>query len=111
MRMWKVDAKLLCRKHLLGEHVEMHMFAGSMRRGRKIDGHVRLGQVETHYIEKRHAQLAAEMERRGYRHQSELPEVKTKKAGRVDIASNLKELARRCPECRRRQRAGMREYK
>lgn len=28
MRMWMVDPKIMCRKHLLGEHLELHMLAG-----------------------------------------------------------------------------------
>ena len=38
MRMWMLPPKGLCRKHLLGEHVELHMLLGSMRRGKNIDG-------------------------------------------------------------------------
>jgi hypothetical protein len=30
MRMWMVPPKVMCRKHLLGEHVEIHMLAGSL---------------------------------------------------------------------------------
>ena len=33
MRMWNVDPKLMCNKHLLGEHVEMHMFFGTIQKG------------------------------------------------------------------------------
>ena len=32
MRQWMVDPRLLCRKHLLGEHVENHMFIGTLKR-------------------------------------------------------------------------------
>lgn len=34
MRMWVVNPKILCRKHLLGEHVELHMATGHLQRGR-----------------------------------------------------------------------------
>ena len=30
MRMWGVDPKQMCRQHLLGEHVELHMQAGAV---------------------------------------------------------------------------------
>ena len=33
MRMWMIDPKLLCRKHLLGEHLEIHMFVGTINKG------------------------------------------------------------------------------
>lgn len=32
MRMWMIDPKLLCRKHLLGEHNEIHKHLPSFRR-------------------------------------------------------------------------------
>jgi len=28
MRMWMLNPKALCRKHLMGEHVEIHMLVG-----------------------------------------------------------------------------------
>lgn len=38
MRMWMLPPETMCRKHLLGEHVELHMLLGTMKRGRRIDG-------------------------------------------------------------------------
>lgn len=38
MRMWMLPPETMCRKHLLGEHVELHMLLGSLRRGKNIDG-------------------------------------------------------------------------
>ena len=32
MRMWMIDPTLLCRKHLLGEHGELHKFIPSFRK-------------------------------------------------------------------------------
>jgi hypothetical protein len=100
--MWMVDPKILCRKHLLGEHVELHMLDGHLRRGRRIDGFVRNNCTEPASITSRHLALATEMERRGYRHVSPLnslawPDYATIK---VDAEASLAELLRRCPECR-----------
>ena len=103
MRMWKVDPKLMCRQHLLGEHVEMHMFAGCMLKEKSIAGYVCDGLVEIHNLCARHDALAEEMQRRGYRHKSpfQIPEALMRR-GAVDVEANLKELSRRCPECRKR---------
>ena len=98
--MWGVNPKLLCRKHLLGEHVEVHMFVGTIRKGISLAGYVRDGLVEVHSLRKRHEELAAEMARRGYNHQSPLPSFEERVEGRVDSFANLQELIRRCPTCR-----------
>lgn len=111
MRMWGVDPELLCDKHIGGEHVEMHMFAGTMRKGCRIDGYVRKGLVEPKKIVARHDALAAEMTRRGMKHNSPMSEsdvemINTYLEKRpypeafVDVDANLAELMRRCPRCR-----------
>jgi len=102
MRMWKVPPRFLCNRHLLGEHVEMHMFAGSIRKGISLGGYVAKGLVETGRLRRRHGELAREMRRRGMWHASPLPPARTHRVGRVDAKANLRELSRRCPECRRR---------
>ena len=103
MRMWMVPPEVMCRKHLLGEHVEIHMLAGSLRRGRSIEGHLAAGQLEPASIRRRHAALALEMRRRGFKHQSPLPLVHGKvPRGRVNVAMSVKDLKKRCPDCRAR---------
>lgn len=99
MRMWKVDPKKMCRKHLLGEHVEMHMFAGTINKGSGLKGYIEGGLVEVHSIKDRHAALALEMQARGYRHSSPLPDFTWFEAGRVSIQDNERELCRRCKDC------------
>jgi len=68
MRMWKVNPKSLCRKHLLGEHVECHMFLGSLAKNISLKGYIEKGLVEVHNIIKRHDELAIELGSRGYQH-------------------------------------------
>lgn len=102
MRMWLVDPFLLCRRHLLGEHVELHMLVGTLRRGISIQGYLDNGLVDTSWIWLRHDELVAEMENRGMNHTSPLAHVKVEPAGCVDLEANLKELAKRCHRCRER---------
>jgi hypothetical protein len=102
MRMWMVDPRAMCRHHLLGEHLELHMLAGALRRGKSVDGFLAKGLLEPGSARTRHGALASEMHRRGYRHASPLPAVrlKARHQGRfVDRAAALAELRRRCPEC------------
>ena len=102
MRQWNVNPKILCRKHLLGEHVECHMVVGSILKGRSIKRFVEDGLINVHHIKSRHSELVNEMKARGYNHKSELPEFNEWVAGCVDPKKNIKELIRRCPECKKR---------
>jgi hypothetical protein len=97
--MWMVDPKILCRQHLLGEHNELHMFAGSIAKGKSIAGYIEKGLVEIHSIKSRHQELALEMERRGYKHQSSLKEFPSYAAGKVNPAKSMIDLIGRCKIC------------
>ncbi len=102
MRMWMVPPETMCRQHLLGEHVELHMFVGTIRKGRAIDGFLEQRILEPFAIKQRHEALVAEMTRRGYNHKSPLdaPTMPAKmKRVTVDTSASLSELLRRCPEC------------
>ncbi|MHB8762095.1 MAG: pyrimidine dimer DNA glycosylase/endonuclease V [Coriobacteriia bacterium] len=56
-----IDPVLLCDRHLLGEHVECHMLAGSLARRRSIDGFIVKGLLEPESLVERHDALAGEM--------------------------------------------------
>lgn len=101
--MWKVDPEILCRNHLLGEHLEMHMFHGCMKQGKKLDGYIRKGLVEIHCIKQRHDELCKEMKRRNYNHISPLEEVdRLSFGGEVNVSASLVDLLSRCPKCKKR---------
>lgn len=105
MRMWNVPPPLMCRQHFLGEHKELHMFVGHLNRGRQL-GKYAEGLCQVSDLPRRHAELVEEFERRGYNHDSPLPEIINYEGpdGWVfDVEHNLRELARRCPECARIQ--------
>lgn len=105
MRMWGVNPALLCNKHLLGEHVEMHMFAGTVRKKISTKGYEETGLVDLSKIRSRHAAIAKEMKHRGMNHKSPMDGiVKGLKGGWIDEKANLKELKKRCRECGRRIR-------
>jgi hypothetical protein len=109
-RMWGVDPRLLCDQHLLGEHVEMHMFLGGIRKGHSVRGYTDNGIVDPHRVFARHEALARELERRGMNHRSPMvlnPEdesaIASLPVATIDAEGNLVELARRCERCRERQ--------
>lgn len=105
MRMWKVDPKLMCDRHLLGEHCEMHMFAGCLIKGISIMGYVKGGLVEVDYLMQRHKELAEEMLCRMFNHKSPLimPSLLSGAMGYVDVNANIRELRKRCVKCRKRR--------
>jgi hypothetical protein len=111
MRMWLCDPKILCQKHLCGEHLEMHMFLGTIKKGKKIDGFLKNNLLQPRYIMLRHKELAKEMKNRGYNHKSPLNEKDCmcvldltieQQYWEVNRDAALKDLLNRCPECRKR---------
>ena len=98
-RMWMQPPQTMCRKHLLGEHVECHMVKGSLDRWRSVAGHIAKGQLEPQNLQARHDELAREMVRRGYRHNSPLVH-SGGPVGHVDVDKSRRDLLSRCAECR-----------
>lgn len=64
MRQWMINPIILCDKHLLGEHVEHHMFIGTFKKKLKINGYIQNNLVEPMSIIPRHNILAWELIRR-----------------------------------------------
>lgn len=72
MRMWMVDPEIMCKKHLLGEHVETHMFVGTLLKKKSINGYIENDLFEPLALLSRHDLLVKEMEKRGMNHKSPL---------------------------------------
>lgn len=110
MRMWMVPPSAMCRKHLLGEHVETHMLFGTLRRGKSIAGFLAKGLLEPVSLKERHDALAREMEARGFVHRSPIEVALFRavllrldyaaRSARVDVAKSLDDLFGRCEECK-----------
>lgn len=101
MRMWNLNPRKMCNQHLLGEHVETHMFVGTLNKNKSVKGYLDKGLLEIHNLKKRHDQLAEEMTKRGMNHQSPLPKYKIITLGKINKMKNKKDLIKRCKECRR----------
>lgn len=103
--MWMVNPRILCRKHLLGEHVELHMFVGTLNKGLSIEGYLKNNLLEIKSLFKRHQVLAKEMLKRGYNHKSPLVEKTWSQYPKnyldivVDREKALKNLLNRCSFC------------
>lgn len=75
MRIWDIEPRELCRKHLLGEHRELHAVWNIITKGKKgYSNHPETkrwnGKLAALY--KRHEVQVEEMVRRGYYHKSPL---------------------------------------
>lgn len=104
MRMWMVPTDFLCDKHLLGEHFEIHLFVSAIKSGRSIQGYLNKGLLNVADLSRRHRQIVREMKRRGMNHRSPLcVDFCAVVKNTVDIDVSWRELARRCPDCRRRR--------
>jgi hypothetical protein len=108
MRMWMLPPEIMCRKHLLGEHVECHMINGALNKQKSLEGHAVLNQLQISQLAARHEELAREMIRRGYNHDSDLLVADSSYLSRftqlatVNKEAALNDLITRCPECKER---------
>ena len=96
------DPRQMCRAHLLGNHNEAHQLVGYLRAGnvQKLLGHAARGQIDLTRLQAWHDDLAAEMERRGYDHDSPLDAPEFVPIGEGAIGrSTTNKLADRCKEC------------
>lgn len=107
MRMWMINPKMMCTKHLLGEHVELHMFVGTLKIGKNVNGYLENNLLEPFSIPTRHFLLVQEIENRGFKHNSPL-EWKDEylnhltlkqKLHKVNVEQSLGDLVSRCPQC------------
>jgi len=75
MRIWDINPKYLCRKHLLGEHLELHaIWSIIVNKKKGYSSHPEtkrwVGKLKALYI--RHEDLVDQFKIRGYKHNSEL---------------------------------------
>ena len=104
--MWGIDTSLLCKNHLLGEHGEIHKHRHNFVKHHKITKRiVPVVQIEPENMKTRHDELALEMLKRGYNHQSpyEQPDISylknEERFAKIDFDISYNDLIIRCPEC------------
>jgi len=75
MRIWDIEPSKLCREHLLGEHRELHAIWSILtkdKRGYSQHPETKRWKGKLAALYKRHQELALEMQKRGYNHNSDL---------------------------------------
>ena len=110
--MWMVPPELMCKKHLLGEHVECHMIAGSIQRADQpkhnkcIESLTRINCLQVSSLYERHQAITDELVSRGCRVSSELPQVNFSLLSdfvmgyKVDTNKSHQDLINRCEKCK-----------
>lgn len=104
--MWGINPSLLCRKHLLGEHGEIHKHRHNFVKHHKITNRIYpIVQIEPENMKKRHDELVKEMIKRGYNHNSpyEQPDLSylsnDERYAKIDVNNSINDLKNRCSEC------------
>jgi len=107
MRMWMVKPELLCNKHLLGEHGEIHKHLHNFQKKHKIDGRIYpIVQIEPSSMARRHNELTIEMEKRfgkTYNSPYEQPDISYlplhQQQAKVNLNKSVEDLCNRCVDC------------
>lgn len=114
MRMWMVDPKIMCKNHLLGEHLELHMLVGVFRKKQRIDGFLGSNALEPKSVVSRHKELVNELSIRWRKvhitplNSVDISYLTVEQANwKIDRGKALELLISRCPECRRRYNGGI----
>jgi len=101
-----VPVSKMCNKHLLGEHVEIHMFVGTIKKGISINGYIKNDLLEPKSIYSRHEEISKEMIKRGFNHKSKLPKIsfsskiiKKHINHKVNKKKSYQDLITRCKLC------------
>ena len=106
----------MCDSHLRGEHAEHHMFLGTMKIGKSMNGYFKNNLLQLKDLITRHDILAEEMLERRFKHESPLSSEEFHKyleqyAAKyenlyqnsvVDIERSKVDLFSRCEKCRER---------
>ena len=77
MRIWDIEPEYLCRKHLLGEHRELHGLWNILTKHKGMGGYSKHPETlrwigKLHLLYQRHEEVVKEMQKRGYAHKSPL---------------------------------------
>jgi hypothetical protein len=105
MRMWMINPKFLCRKHLLGEHGELHKHKWTFEKRHKKDNYIKNNCIEPKSMKKRHDELAKEIVNRSYKHNSPFtsPDISylpiEHQEYKINLLNSIQDLHSRCSEC------------
>lgn len=101
MRMWMVNPLLMCKKHINGEHNEIHKHRHNFVKKHSMAKRILLNQIEPKSMKVRHDELSLYI-----KHNSpyEMPDISyltlSEQNYKIDTNSSFNELMIRCKDCR-----------
>jgi len=108
MRMWLIDPRLLCMKHLKLEHKDLHSIVKNLNSGINLDLYIVRGDIDPSNVFTRHEIVEQELQLRGVYTNSPLHKFECKALetwyGKVNInlGRSLSDLSSACPSCHKR---------
>jgi hypothetical protein len=99
MRMWCIQTHLMCKRHIVQEHADMHRFERAVKEGKDMSMYTETGHLEQDYIVKRHDELVKELGRRDISHKTPLKLSEQPYVGIVRSRRNQMELRKKCDAC------------
>jgi hypothetical protein len=110
--MWMINPQIMCRNHLFGEHLEIHMFLGTLREKKSIQGYLKNNCCEPKAFKERHDSLVSEMRnRKWFGHKTPVENIncecvfnlpQEQQDWKVNNERSLDDLISRCPKCKER---------
>ena len=102
MRMWMLNITIMCKKHISGEHSEIHKHRKDFEREYSIKGRIEPQVlIQPKDMKNRHDKLAKALNHKSVYTQPDLQNYPTyQKEAKVDKWKSLVELYRRCENCR-----------
>jgi hypothetical protein len=113
--MWSKDLiPMLCKKHLIGMHGELHKFRHNFVKQHSISGRIKpIVQIEPEAMKARHDEIAAYF--KGHKSPYEQPDLSylpdSERYAKIDLNENIKTLCARCAECRKNILGGVKMWR
>lgn len=104
MRQWNIEPVLMCNKHILAEHRDMHKTRAMQARNADLTRYYEQGLIHPYTWLPRHDHLVIEMGARGLAHHSPVEQVMGHYpiTLHLNVAANRADLYHRCEACAKR---------
>jgi hypothetical protein len=108
IRMWMVDPRIMCTRHLCQEHCEIHRLVANLRKGRNVRKYLLQQVIDISSIYARHEEIEDEIIARGGKLDSPLSAVECVAFARwygsvtINMSRSLSDLSSCCKQCQKK---------